>query len=363
MPKFLTKIDWYILRKLIGTFIYSLAIFLLISVVIDITEKVDDFMKNHLTLRQIVVDYYFGFIPHILALLFPLFIFLSVIFFTSKMAYRSEIIAILSAGVSFRRFLRPYWVGALLFGGILWLANFWVVPNANRIRTTFENKYLHSHDNQNTQFERSTRIDSFTYVTFGTYDPNYANGSSFILQKVHGQEINYRLKADRVSWDSTSKKWRLDYVTIRTMDGLHESWRSLQDTSIKIPLVPKDLVDEKNMQEALTTPDLRRYILRESIRGSEGLNTYWVEYYRRTAAAAAVVVLTLIGGIIAAKKVRGGSGLHLAVGIVISASYIIALQFATVFSTKADLNPLVAVWIPNVIFGGLAFYLYKKAPK
>ncbi|NIG53267.1 LptF/LptG family permease [Chitinophaga sp. Cy-1792] len=363
MPKFLTKIDWYILRKLIGTFIYSLAIFLLISVVIDITEKVDDFMRNHLSLREIVVDYYFGFIPHILALLFPLFIFLSVIFFTSKMAYRSEIIAILSAGVSFRRFLRPYWVGAFLFGGILWLANFWVVPNANRIRTAFENKYLHSHDNQNSQFDRSTRIDSFTYVTFGTYDPNYYNGSTFILQKIHGQEINYRLRADRVSYDSTAKKWRLDYVTIRTMNGLHENWRSLQDTMIQIPLVPKDLVEEKNMHEAMTTPELRRYIKREAIRGAEGLNTYWVEYYRRTAAAAAVVILTLIGGIIAAKKVRGGSGLHLALGIVISASYIIALQFATVFSVKADLDPLVAVWIPNFAFGGLALWLYKRAPK
>ncbi|WP_143304997.1 LptF/LptG family permease [Chitinophaga vietnamensis] len=359
----MTKIDWYILRKLIGTFIYSLMIFLLISVVIDITEKVDDFMKNHLSLREIVVDYYFGFIPHILALLFPLFIFLSVIFFTSKMAYRSEIIAILAAGVSFRRFLRPYWYGALLFGAVLWLANYWVVPNANRIRTSFENKYLHSHDAQTSQFDRTTRIDSFTYVTFGTYDPNYMSGSGFVLERVQGQQLKMKLKADRVTWDSVAKVWRLDYVSVRRMDSLKESWSSRQDSMLKIPLVPKDLVEEKNLQEAMTTPDLRRYIKREAIRGAEGLNTYWVEYYRRTAAAAAVVVLTLIGGIIAAKKVRGGSGLHLALGIVISASYIIALQFATVFSVKADLNPLLAVWIPNFIFGGLAFWLYRRAPK
>ncbi|PSL50184.1 lipopolysaccharide export system permease protein [Chitinophaga niastensis] len=359
----MTKIDWYILRKLIGTFIYSLMIFLLISVVIDTTEKVDDFMKHHLSLHEIIVDYYFGFIPHILALLFPLFIFLSVIFFTSKMAYRSEIIAILSAGVSFRRFLRPYWVGAFLFGGILWLANYWVVPNANRIRTSFENKYLHSHDDEKSQYDRTTRIDSFTYVTFGTYDPNYKSGSNFILSTVDKQNMSFKLKADRITWDSTTKKWRLDYVSMRTMNGLKEHWTSKQDTLLKIALVPKDLVDEKNLQEAMTTPDLRKYINRESIRGSEGLNTYWVEYYRRTAAAFAVVILTLIGGIIAAKKVRGGSGLHLAVGIVISASYIIFLQFATVFSVKADLNPLLAVWIPNILFGGLALYLYRRAPK
>jgi len=359
----MTKIDWYILRKLIGTFIYSLMIFLLISVVIDTTEKVDDFMKHHLSLHEIIVDYYFGFIPHILALLFPLFIFLSVIFFTSKMAYRSEIIAILAAGVSFRRFLRPYWMGAFLFGGILWLANYWVVPNANRIRTSFENKYLHSHDDEKSQYNRTTRIDSFTYVTFGTYDPNYKSGSNFTLSSIDKQDLTFKLKADRITWDSTTKKWRLDYVTLRTMHGLKETWSSKQDTLMKLALLPKDLVDEKNLQEAMTTPDLRRFINRESIRGSEGLNTYWVEYYRRTAAAFAVVILTLIGGIIAAKKVRGGSGLHLAVGIVISASYIIFLQFATVFSVKADLNPLLAVWIPNILFGGLAFYLYRRAPK
>lgn len=359
----MTKIDWYILRKLIGTFIYSLMIFLLISVVIDTTEKVDDFMKHHLSLHEIIVDYYFGFIPHILALLFPLFIFLSVIFFTSKMAYRSEIIAILASGVSFRRFLRPYWYGAILFGGVLWLANYWVVPNANRIRTGFENKYLHSHDDEKSQYDRTTRIDSFTYVTFGTYDPNYKSGSSFVLNVVDKQHMTFKMKADRISWDSTTKKWRLDYVTMRTMNGLKETWSSKQDTLLKLPLVPKDLVEEKNLQEAMTTPDLRRYIQRESIRGAEGLNTYWVEYYRRTSAAFAVVILTLIGGIIAAKKVRGGSGLHLAVGIVISASYIIFLQFATVFSVKADLNPLLAVWIPNIMFGALALYLYRRAPK
>jgi lipopolysaccharide export system permease protein len=359
----MTKIDWYILRKLIGTFIYSLMIFLLISVVIDTTEKVDDFMKHHLGLHEIIVDYYFGFIPHILALLFPLFIFLSVIFFTSKMAYRSEIIAILAAGVSFRRFLRPYWMGAFLFGGILWLANYWVVPNANRIRTTFENKYLHNNEDEKSQYDRTTRIDSFTYVTFGTYDPNYKSGSSFILSTVDKQNMTFKLKADRITWDSTTGKWRLNYVSMRTMHGLQEHWSSKQDTLMKLPLLPKDLVEERNVQEAMTTPDLRRYIRRETIRGSEGLNTYWVEYYRRTSAAFAVVILTLIGGIIAAKKVRGGSGLHLAVGIVISASYIIFLQFATVFSVKADLNPLLAVWIPNIVFGALAFYLYRQAPK
>ncbi|ASZ14666.1 LptF/LptG family permease [Chitinophaga pendula] len=359
----MTKIDWYILRKFIGTFIYSLMILLVISVVIDITEKIDDFMSNNLSLMTIVVDYYFGFIPHIAALLFPLFIFISVIFFTSKMAYRSEIIAILCSGVSFRRFLRPYWIGAFLFSTILWLGNRWTVPNANRIRTTFENKYINSHEDQRTMYDKTTRVDSFTYVTFGSYDPNYKTGNNFTLEKVNGQNLNYKLMADRISWDSIAKGWKLEYVSTRSINGLVEKWNSRQDTLLKIPLIPKELIEERNRQEAMTTPELVAFTKRQSLRGTEGLNTYYVERYRRTASAAAVVILTLIGGIIASKKVRGGSGLHLALGIVISASYIIFLQFSTVFSIKAGLNPIIAVWIPNVIFGGLAFYLYRRAPK
>jgi lipopolysaccharide export system permease protein len=359
----MTKIDWYILRKFIGTFIYSIIILLVISVVIDITEKVDDFMSNNLSLKTIIVDYYFGFIPHIAALLFPLFIFISVIFFTSKMAYRSEIIAILSAGVSFRRFLRPFWIGAFLFSGILWLGNRWTVPEANRIRTTFENKYIHTRDEGHTMYDKTTRVDSFTYVTFGSYDPNYKSGSNFVLERVEGLDMTLKLRADRVSWDSTKKAWRLDYVSLRRIKGLKETWWHMQDTSLVLALTPKEMVEARNIQEAMTTPELNRFIAREELRGAEGLNTYYVEKYRRTSSAAAVIILTLIGGIIASRKVRGGSGLHLALGIVISATYIIFLQFSTVFSTKASLNPLLAVWIPNFIFGGLAFWLYARAPK
>ncbi|WP_217601818.1 LptF/LptG family permease [Chitinophaga sp. GbtcB8] len=359
----MTKIDWYILRKFIGTFIYSLMILLVISVVIDITEKVDDFMNNNLSLKTIVVDYYFGFIPHIAALLFPLFIFISVIFFTSKMAYRSEIIAILSAGVSFRRLLRPFWIGAFLFAGLLWLGNRWTVPNANRIRTKFENTYIHARDEGHTMYDKTTRIDSFTYVTFGSYDPNYHSGSNFVLERVEGLNMTLKIRADRISWDSTQKKWRLDYVSLRRIKGLKETWWSKQDTILKLTLTPKEMEEAKNLQEAMTTPELDRFIAREEIRGAEGLNIYYVEKYRRTAAAAAVVILSLIGAIIASRKVRGGSGLHLALGIVISATYIIFLQFSTVFSTKANLNPLLAVWIPNFVFGAVAIWLYMRAPK
>lgn len=357
------KIDWYIFRKFVGTFIYSLMILLVISVVIDITEKIDDFMTHDLSFWFVLTQYYIGFIPHIAALLFPLFIFISVIFFTSKLAYKTEIIAILSSGVSFRRFLRPYWVGAILFSGILWAANRWVVPVANRIRTTFENKYVSAPKTAEALKNKTLRIDSVSYITFDYYDPNYKTGSDFTLQRIDAQKVEYKLRAERVAWDSVAGSWKLEYVTERTINGLRENLTSKMDTVIKIPLHPSELIEEKNRQEAMTTDELNRYLEREELRGAEGLNVYYVEKYRRTSAAVAVIILVLIGAIISSRKVRGGSGLHLAIGIVISASYILFMQFSTVFATKADLNPLLAAWIPNFLFGGLAFWLYLRAPK
>ncbi|MGE7778174.1 LptF/LptG family permease [Chitinophaga sp. NPDC101104] len=357
------KIDWYILRKFIGTFIYSLMVLLVISVVIDITEKIDDFLEHDLSFGFVFMNYYIGFIPHIAALLFPLFIFISVIFFTSKMAYRTEIVAILSAGVSFRRFLRPYWVGAILFGGILWAANQWVVPRANRIRTTFEAKYVSAPKEHKALEDKSLRVDTNTYITFGYYDPNYRTGTSFILNRIDEQKLLYTLRAERVNYDTATKKWKLEGVTERKINGMKETFTTRQDTALKLSLEPSELIEVKNKQEAMTTPELDRYLAMEELRGAEGLNVYYVEKYRRTSAAVAVVILVLIGAILSSRKVRGGSGLHLAIGIVISATYILFMQFSTVFATKADLDPLLAAWIPNFVFAGLAFYLYLRAPK
>lgn len=357
------KIDWYILRKFIGTFIYSLMVLLVISVVIDITEKIDDFLEHDLSLGFVFMNYYIGFIPHIAALLFPLFIFISVIFFTSKMAYRTEIVAILSAGVSFRRFLRPYWVGAIGFGAILWVANQWIVPKANRIRTTFETKYVKDQKDQKALEDKSMRIDTSTYITFGYYDPNYKNGTNFILNRIDGQDLEYILRADRVTYDTASKKWKLEGVSERRISGMKEVFATRPDTALKLALDPSELIEIRNRQEGMTTPELREYLAKEELRGAEGLSVYYVEEYRRTSAAVAVVILVLIGAIISSKKVRGGSGLHLAIGIVISATYILFMQFSTVFATKADLDPLLAAWIPNFVFAGLAFYLYLRAPK
>lgn len=357
------KLDWYILRKFLGTFFYAIGILIVITVVIDISEKLDDFVDSHLSVRQIIFEYYIGFIPHIAALLFPLFVFIAVIFFTSRLAYRSEIIAMLSAGISFNRILRSYWVGSVLLAIVLWAGNRWVVPHADRIRDAFEDKYVNHLDNTKQISNVHLRIDSFSYVTMYIYDPIYKYASGFKLEKIRGQDLYYRLEAQNVSWDSTQKAWKTSMCIIRTFNGLHETARQIPDTSLHIPLSPDDLLRKSNITEIMTTPELNAYIKKEKLRGSEGINALYVEKYRRDASAVAVIILTLIAVAVASRKVRGGSGLHLAIGIVIGSAYIVVLQFSYTFSVKGNLNPLIAVWLPNILFAAVAFGLLRRAPK
>lgn len=358
------KIDWYILGKFLGTFFYAICIFTVISVVIDITEKIDDFIEHHLSVTQIIFSYYIGFIPHIVALLFPLFIFISVIFFTSKMAYRSEIIAILSSGVSFNRMLRAYWVGSVFLALLLGLANQWVVPRANLVRTDYEAKYIDNNSGKQEVLSNiHMRVDPETYISIVSYYPGDQYASGVKIEKIIDQSLYYKLTSQVLRWDTAQKAWRSSYVIMRRLDSLRQHVTEVRDTLLNLPLTPQDLKQQGSDMSGLTTPQLNSLIARQKLRGAEGINYLYVEKYRRTASAVAVIILTLIGVVIASRKVRGGSGLHLALGIVISSAYIVFMQFSTTFSIKGNLDPLIAVWIPNVFFAGVAYWLYRRAPK
>jgi len=355
------KLDWYIIKKFLGTFFYAILILAVISCVIDYSEKVDDFV-NHKAPLAAVLNYYKDFIPHITALLFPLFVFIATIFFTSKIAYKSEIIAILASGVSFQRFLRPYVIG----GGFLCLlslvANHWIIPNANKQRLAFENRYVHNAmvvSDRNVHLKLSKNL----YVYVQSYDYTTNMGFRFTAETIDGTKLKEKLFADRVSYDSIKKIWHLYNVVIRYNDSLKEKMTFLPEEYIKYSFTPKELNEDEDIKEALTTPELIRYIAKEKLRGRETLNFYYVEKDRRTAQPFAAFILVIIGACIASRKIRGGSGLHLALGILISALYIMLLQFSTTFSTKAGLNPLVSVWIPNLIFGYVAFVLYRRQTK
>lgn len=359
------KIDWYILKKFLSTFFYAIMILTIISVVIDITEKIDDFISAHLSVSYIIVHYYLGFIPFIVAMLFPLFIFIAVIFFTSKMAYRLEIMAVLSSGVSFRRYLRAYWVGGIFLALLLGYANESIVPRANKIKNKFESNYVDSRDTRNNILTNiHMRVDTLTYISMNNFyvNDNYATG--FTLEKIHNQKLLTKLVSQSVSWDSTQKVWKTGRAVVRELgDEMKLKIKIISDTALKINLTPKDLLTNTDAMQTMTTKELNQYIASQELRGTGGLNYLYVEKYQRVASAFAVIILTLIGAVIASRKVRGGSGLHLALGLVISVTYILFMRFSTTFSVKGTLNPLLAVWIPNVIFAGVALLLYRKAQK
>ena len=360
------KLDWYIFKNLLTTFFFSLFLFAFISIVIDVSEKTDDFVNSGLSFKEIITKYYYGFIPHILALLFPLFVFIAVIFFTSKMAGRSEIVAILASGISFNRFLRPFFIAGLFLAGILWFANQYVIPIANDIRVNFQANYIDNNSSYNPLMSKRSnlyiRIDSFTYAGVN-YDTASKTGSNFFMQRIRGNQVTYNLRAENISWDTAKRKWLLDNIIERTINGLKENVTMTPNRVMNFNFKPFDLKRDEYAKDKLITPELDRFITLEELRGAEGLNALKVERYRRDATPAAVLLLTMIGVVVASRKVRGGSGIHLAMGFITAAIFILTDRFSTIFSVKGNLSPMLAAWLPNIIFTFVAIWFYRRAPK
>lgn len=340
---------------------------MVVAVAVDSSEKTDDFVKTGLSSYQIIRQYYFGFVPFIWGLLFPLFVFIAVIFFTSRMASRSEIIAILASGTSFNRMLRPYLVGSIFLALVLWMGTRQYIPKANKIKASFQATYMDKNDPyksagmDNNSFYR--RIDTNTYIGIKGYDTASKSGVQFFMEKLKNDKVVYNLRAGGIRWDTAVNKWILTAALERHIDSLSEAVSLKFADTLDISLKPQELRNDAYMKDKLTTPQLAAYIKQEEQRGTEGLNALKVERYRRTATPFAVILLTIIGAVIASRKTRGGSGVHLALGIVIAALFIVSDRFSTVFATNSNLSPLLAAWLPNIVFSFVAWRLYKKAPK
>jgi lipopolysaccharide export system permease protein len=361
------KLDWYILRKFLSTFVFTMLTFTVIAVVIDSSEKADDFVKSGLSSWQIVTHYFVGFVPFIMAMMFPLFVFIACIYFSSKMAAQSEFIAILAGGIRYPRMLRPFLVGAVLLGLLYWFASHYWVPRAEEVRTNFQATYIDRNSSYNGDPYRSDnfylRVNAGTYVGLKYYDTARKTASSFFLSKVKNSRIYYNLRAEMVKWDTAKKEWLLTGVVEHTNDGLKETARLIPKMYMNLNVRPDELRRDEYLKDKLTTPDLNKFIKMQEVRGSEGLNTYKVESYHRDASPFSVVILTFIGAVTATRKVRGGSGLHLAIGLVMAAVFVIMDKFSVTFATKGNFSPMLAAWMPNIIFGALAVWLYWRAPK
>lgn len=355
-------IDWYIIKKYLGTFSFTLAIFTVIIVIFDVSEKLDDFLRHEAPVSEIIFSYYAGFIPFYLNFLSPLINFIAVIFFTAKMADQTEIVPILSSGVSFKRFLRPYVISSTVIFLVTLIFNLFIIPETNQLKIDFENTYINPKSDNSKMFTHM-QIDKDSYVYIENFDNNQRVGYKFILEKFSGDNLKEKLIADKITWDSLKSKWKIDNYSIRKIDGLKESMTSGITKDTTLDMRPKDFEIYDNIYQAMNMNELNDRIEKEKTRGTGVMVDLQLEKYKRFVYPLSAYILTLMGVSLSSRKVRGGIGLPLGIGIFLSFAYIIFIQFANMFALKGGLPPLIAVLIPNVIFGILGVYLLIKAPK
>jgi len=354
----------YIIGKYLGTFLYTLVLFVVIIVIFDLSEKFDDFLENNLTMWQAITQYYAGSIPFYVNMLSPLINFIAVIFFTAKMADQTEIVPILSGGVNFNRFLRPYLISASIIFLASLLSNLYVLPYTNRIKNKFENEVINKGD-PFTKTNIHMKIDSNTYIYIDNFDNKTNIGYKFSLDKFDGDVLKKKLVAEQIAWDSLKRVWKISNYTVRTVDGLKESmfYGTTLQKDTALDMRPNDFSAYQNVFESMSGKELSDKIEKEKIRGSGIMSDLLFEQYKRWFQPLSAYILTLIGVALSSRKVRGGVGLPLGIGIFLSFAFIVFNQFAKMFSTKGGLPPLVATLLPIVFFGILGLYLLKKAPK
>lgn len=357
-------LDWYIISKYLGTFLYTLTLFVIIIIIFDLSEKLDDFLSANLTFWQVISLYYAGSIPYYVNMLSPLINFIAVIFFTAKMADQTEIVPILSGGVSFNRFLVPYFVSAFIIFAVNLVSNLYILPYTNQLKNSFENTYVKKND-PSSKSNIHMKLDNNTYIHIDNFDNKSKVGTRFSLDNFKGDVLTKKLVAEEIRWDSLKRSWKLVNYTIRDIKGLKETFTSgaslTKDTVLDMR--PDDFSAYDNIFENLSNKELSEKIKKEKIRGSGIWNDLLFERYKRYLHPLSAFVLTLIGVALSSRKVRGGVGLPLGIGILLSFGYIVFNQFAKMFSLKGGMPPLLAVLAPTIFFGLLGYYLLRKAPK
>lgn len=358
------KIDLYILKKFIGTFFFAVSLLMVIVIVFDLSENIDAFLKHNAPWQKVAVNYYLTSIPYYINQFIHLFVFISVIFFTSKMAIHTEIVAILSSGISFWRFLVPYVIGAVLLAIMsLYLSNF-LIPDMNEIRREFKDEYIeHLAKSSGRNIHIQTNKDEFVYVE--TYHLNKDLGYKFAIERYEGNEMVYKMISDIIYHDSVNPhRWFIDNYTERFIDGDRETIVNGRRLDTIIPALDGgSFINMKEDFEEMNYFELRDQIEGMKQRGAEGVRNYEVEMHQRMAQPAAILILTLIGAALSSRKIRGGMGMHLGLGITIAFSYILFAKVAMAFGINGGVSPKVAAWIPNLIFMALTVFLLKKAPK
>ena len=362
--RYLGILDWYIIKKFIGTYIYAILLIISIAIVFDFNENLSKFTQYHAPWRAIIFDYYANFIPYYSNLFSPLFVFIAVIFFTSKLAGNSEIIAMLAAGVSIKRLMRPYMLSCVVIAGLTFYLNSFVIPHGTVIRQNFETLYRNS--KKNTSAENvQLFVAKNTTAYIQNYDDQYKRGYGFSLIKIKNKKIVSHLTAMEIQYDTIADSkyhWKLSNWKIRTLKGLKEHIQSGTTKDTVLLMEPTDLVYSKGQQETFTSPELLDYISKQTSRGSGNVVQYEVEFHKRIAMSFSSFILTIIGLALSSRKRKGGMGLSLGIGLALSFSYIMLQTVSATFAIQDNTPPVLAAWIPNIIFAIIAYFCYRHAP-
>lgn len=358
------KIDLYILKKFLGTYFFIVALIIAIVIVFDLVEKIDDFMETNAPLESIIFDYYLNLIPYYANMLSPLMVFIAVIFFTSKMAGQTEIIAILSSGVSFRRLMYPYFIGAAIIALITFTLGSVLIPIANRTRIDFENTYVKSRKETGLS-DMHMQIEPGVFVYMGRYYSFRETGDRFNIEKFENKKLVSRLYAKTITYDSINGNWKLKNYTHWKFapNGIDHTIEKGEVIDSVINIVPSDFKNERKSYEMLTSMELVSHINELRQRNIGNTEEFEIEYYKRNATPFASFILTLIGVSLASRKTRGGMGLHIGLGLFLSFVFILFLTISTTFAVNGNMNAILAVWLPNIIFAIIGIFLYNRAPK
>lgn len=362
---YINKIDGYIIGKFIGTYFYSIILIISISIVFDINENLAKFTTNNAPLRAIVFDYYANFVPYFANLFSPLFVFIAVIFFTSKLAGNSEVIAMLASGMSFKQLLRPYMISAAIIAGLNFYLGAYVIPKGNVIRQNFESLYKSSNRKKTSATNVQLQVGKGVIAYISQYDDRNKTGYGFFLDKFEDKKLVSHMTANVIKYDTISDSryhWKAYNYKIRSLEGMREKITSGIEIDTMIMMEPMDLIFSKGQQETFTSPELKRYISKQQERGSSNVVQYEVEYHKRIATCFASFILTIIGASLSARKRKGGMGLYLGIGLALSFSYILLQTVSSTFAINADTPPMLAAWIPNILYFFIAYYCYRKAP-
>lgn len=355
------RLDKYIIGKFLGTFIFSIVLIMSIAVIFDLTEKLDNFFENQVSVKEIIFDYYLNFIPYYMNMFSPLFIFISVIFFTSKLAGDSEIIAILASGVSYHRLMWPYFVSALL----LFVFSFWmtgyVIPPASEKMLTFQDKYIQHFSRENAR-NIQMEVEPGTILYIESFQKRTKMGYRSSLEHFDGKKLTMRITADRIHYDS-AYNWHFDKYIRREFDGMRETLTRGNRLDTIIPVLPKELFYTAENAQMMPNPELRSYIDTQRKRGSGNVQAFETEWWKRWASPIGAFIMTLLGVTMSSKKVRGGMGKNLGFGLTLSALYILFSTVSTTFSVNGVMSPFMSVWLPNFIFLAIGVVLYLRVSR